>query len=132
MKVVLNQGTSQIIFDHDDVDQLLETFEYACDDIELVINIKSAPRATQAVGQAPGVSNQQPDYTPEEAKPSSEPSSKRKKDKDLNLLRKFITQKYPISKIAETFGVSESTIYNWKNELKELDALYDDAGVSKV
>lgn len=50
--------------------------------------------------------------------PEEEPKKKNSK-KDLGKLQSLINAKWTRAKIADEFGVSEATIYNWINELKE-------------
>lgn len=77
--------------------------------------------------------------TTNESEPSSEDESKGeeiaieeviKPEKDLTIMAMMFEDGMSKKKVAEHFGVSVSTIYNWIGELEELNDLYDKAGVS--
>ena len=55
----------------------------------------------------------------EEPEPEEEPEEEPKKNrkKDLGKLQSLLNAKWTRVKIADEFGVSEATIYNWINEL---------------
>lgn len=52
-----------------------------------------------------------------------EQKPKRNSKKDLGKLQSLLNAKWTLVKIADEFGVSEATIYNWINELKEREAV---------
>ena len=52
-----------------------------------------------------------------------EQKPKRNSKKDLGKLQSLLNANWTRVKIADEFGVSEATIYNWINELKEREAV---------
>lgn len=55
--------------------------------------------------------------------PVPEPEPKRNSNKDLGKLQSLLNANWTRVKIADEFGVSEATIYNWINELKEREVV---------
>ena len=54
---------------------------------------------------------------------------KEKPEKDLAVLAELLADGMSKKRIADHFCVSMSTIYNWCNELDELNDVYDKSGV---
>ena len=93
-------------------DQIRHYHDYCLEHI-LSIQYKDEEPEPEEVEEEP-----EPEEVEEEPVIEPEPEPKRNRKKDLGKLQSLINAKWTKTKIADEFGVSEATIYNWINELK--------------